>query len=83
VLAGYESPEGELNPVPARGFWFDENGRLVKTFFAGLESRRLEFQEFGGVQIAHKITLLNEGQLAMLIRVADPAPAETISPGYV
>ena len=80
VLAGYESPDGELDPVHARGFWFDENGRLVKTFFAGLESRRLEFQEFGGVQIAHQITLLNEGKLAMLIRVADPAPAETISP---
>jgi hypothetical protein len=79
VLAGYESPDGELDPEKARGYWFDESGKLVKTFFNGLESRRLEFQEFGGVQIAHKITLLNEGKLAMLIRITDPAPTGTIS----
>jgi hypothetical protein len=78
VLAGYESPDGELDPEKARGYWFDESGRLVKTFFAGMESRRLEFQEFGGVQIAHKITLLHEGKLAMLIGVTDFAPAGTI-----
>jgi hypothetical protein len=44
VLAGYESPDGELDPEKARGYWFDENGKLVKTFFNGIETRRLEFQ---------------------------------------
>jgi hypothetical protein len=78
VLAGYEGPDGELDPEKARGYWFDEAGKLVKTYFHGLESRRLEFQEFGGVQIAHKITLLSKGNLVMLIRVTDLSPAGNI-----
>jgi hypothetical protein len=81
VLAGYESPDGELDPEKARGYWFDESGKLVKTYFHGLESRRLEFQEFGRVQIAHKITLLNKGKLAMLIRVTDLDAAGSIPSG--
>jgi hypothetical protein len=81
VLAGYESPEGELDPEKARGYWFDESGKLVKTFFAGLELRRLEFQEFGGVQIARKITVLRNHSLGMLIRVTDVSPAGTLSSG--
>jgi hypothetical protein len=81
VLAGYESPDGELDPEKARGYWFDENGKLVKTFFNGIETQRLEFQEFGGVQIANKINLLHEGELAMLIRVTDLEPAGAIPSG--
>jgi len=78
VLAGYESPDGTLDPEHARGYWFDDSGKLVKTFFAGNETRRLEFQEFGGVQIAHKITVLREHSLGMLIRVTDISPAGTL-----
>jgi hypothetical protein len=33
VLTGYESSEGELDPVQVRGYWFDDNGLLVKTYF--------------------------------------------------
>jgi hypothetical protein len=25
VLAGYESPEGQLDPGQARGYWFDDH----------------------------------------------------------
>ncbi len=75
VLAGYESPDGTLDPQHARGYWFDESGKPVKSYFVGIETRRLEFQEFSGAQIAHKITLLNNDKLGMLIRVTDISAA--------
>lgn len=78
VLAGYESPDGTLDPEQARGYWFDESGKLVKTFFNGIETRRLEFQDFGGAQIANKITVLRNSQIGMLLRVADISAAGTL-----
>ena len=78
VLTGYESPDGTLDPGHARGYWFDESGKLVKTFFKGIETRRLEFQDFGGAQIPHKITVLRNSQMGMLIRVADISAAGTL-----
>jgi hypothetical protein len=51
VLAGYESPEGKLDPEQARGYWFDDAGLLVKTYFNGIETRRLEFEDYAGVKI--------------------------------
>ncbi len=78
VLAGYESPDGILDPEQARGYWFDESGKLVKTFFKGIETRRLEFQDFGGAQIPHKITVLRNSQMGMLIRVAGISAAGTL-----
>ena len=81
VLAGYEGPEGDLDPEQARGYWFDENGKLVKCFFQGMEIQSLEFAEFGGVQVAHRIQLLNKGALAMLIRVTEVSPAGTVPDG--
>ena len=56
VLAGYESPEGKLDPEQARGYWFDEGGILVKTYFDGLGTRRSEFQDFAGVRTAQHST---------------------------
>lgn len=78
VLAGYESPDGTLDPEQARGYWFDESGKLVKTFFRNIETQRLEFQEFSGAQVAHKITLLNNGKLGMLIRITDISTAGSL-----
>lgn len=82
VLAGYESPEGKLDPEQARGYWFDDTGLLVKTHFKGIETQRSEFQEFAGAKIAHRIEVLKDGQLAMLLRVTEvtatpPVPAKT------
>jgi hypothetical protein len=71
VLAGYESPEGTLDPQQARGYWFDESGRLVKTYFQGLETQRAQFADFGGVQIAHQIKVLQNGAPGMVIQVTD------------
>lgn len=39
VLTG-ESPEGNLDKEQARGYWFDENGRLLKAHFRELDIRR-------------------------------------------
>jgi hypothetical protein len=79
VLAGYESPEGTLDPEQARGYWFDESGKLVKTYFRGMEMQRLESADFGGVQVAHKIRVLHNGSLGMLIRVTEVSAAGPVS----
>jgi hypothetical protein len=78
VLAGYESPEGKLDPEQARGYWFDDAGSLVKTFFNGVETQRLEFEDFAAVKTAHRIDVLKDGKLALRIRVTDVSPARTL-----
>jgi len=79
VLAGYESPEGKLDPEQARGYWFDGNGLLLKTFFNGIETVRSDFQDFSGLNIARKVDVLKEGRLAMRISVTELAPAGDVS----
>jgi len=61
VLAGYESPEGNLDPEQARGYWFDDTGLLLKTYFKGIETRRSEFVDFAGVKIAHRVDVRKDG----------------------
>jgi hypothetical protein len=75
VLMGYEGPNGTLDPEHSRGYWFDESGRLLKTYGAGLETQRSDFQSFGDVQVAHEIRVLHDGALGMLIRVTQVTPA--------
>jgi hypothetical protein len=78
VLAGYESPEGKLDPEQARGYWFDDTGLLVKTYFNGIETQRLEFEDFAGVKTARHIDVSKDGKLAIRIHVTDVTPAGTI-----
>jgi hypothetical protein len=78
VLAGYESPEGKLDPEQARGYWFDDTGLLVKTYFDGIETQRLEFENFAGVKTARRIDVLKDGKLAMRIHVTEVTPAGTV-----
>lgn len=82
VLAGYESPEGKLDPEQARGYWFDDTGLLVQTYFKGIETRRAEFEEFAGVRIARRIDVLKDDKVAMQVRItetssAGPMPAKS------
>jgi hypothetical protein len=77
VLAGYESPEGKLDPEQARGYWFDDSGLLVKTYSDGIETQRLEFEDFAGTRIARRIDVLKDGHLAMRIRVTEVSRAGT------
>ncbi len=75
VLAGYESPEGKLDPEQVRGYWFDDTGLLVKTHFKGIETRRSEVQDFAGAKIARRVDVLKDGALAMRINVTQVSPA--------
>ena len=75
VLAGYESPQGTFDPEHTRGYWFEENGELVKTYFSGLETQRSNFVDFGGVEVAHTIRVLQNGMLGTVIHVTDVSPA--------
>lgn len=78
VLSGYESPDGKLDPERARGFWFQPSGNLVKTFFAGIETRRFDLQDFAGVKLARRIDVLKNASLAMRIQIKDISPAASV-----
>lgn len=78
VLAGYESPEGVLDREKARGYWFDESGKLVKTYFRGIETQRFQFEEFGGTQVARDIRVLHDDAIAMLIRLTELSAAGAV-----
>jgi hypothetical protein len=71
VLAGYESPDGKLDPEQSRGYWFDNSGVLVKAYFGGLEIRRSSFTDFQGTKVANQIDVLRDGKLAMRIHVTE------------
>ena len=79
VLTGYEKPSGEFDDENVRAFWFDDSGRLVKTYFWGMATERSQFEDFNGMQIAHEIKVLRSGGVAMLIHVTDVSRAENIS----
>jgi hypothetical protein len=78
LASGYE-PNGVLDPQ-ARAFWFDDKNQLVKTHGYGLETLRLEFSDFNGMQVARRIDVLSKGNLAMSIHVKELAPAGTVNP---
>ena len=78
VLSGAEAADGTLDSQHARGYWFDANGQLVRTFFNGLETRRSKFGEYAGAQVARHVEIRNaKGQTAVDIEVtsiAAPGP---------
>jgi len=78
VLTGYESPDGKLDPVQVRGYWFDDSGLLLKTHFGGIETRRSDFAAFGGVKVARSIDVFRDGNLLMRIRVTEIGPADNV-----
>lgn len=69
VLAGYESPDGKLDPEQARGYWFDDSGLLLKTFFTRVESQRSDFQDFVGIRIARRVDVLKDARPAIRVSV--------------
>jgi hypothetical protein len=79
VLAGYESPEGKLDPDQARGYWFDDSGLLLKTFLSGVETVRSDFKDFNGIKVARQIDVLKDGKPAMRIQVTDVSPPSPAS----
>ena len=74
VFTGYESSEGVPDPEQARGFWFDDSGKLLKFLMSGLEYQRSEFKDFNGGQVAQQTGILKKGAVAMLIKVTQLTP---------
>jgi hypothetical protein len=77
VLSGYESPQGAF-AEHTRGYWFDENGKLIKTYFSGIETRRSDFADFGGIQVAHTIQVFQNGVLGIVIHVTEVSLVATV-----
>jgi len=74
VLAGYESPEGKLDPDQARGYWFDNSGHLLRIYRHGLQTTWSQFEEYSGLNIGRRIDLLRDGKLAARIEILGVAP---------
>jgi hypothetical protein len=79
VLAGYESPQGKLDPEQARGYWFDNSGLLLKTYLSGLETVWSKFEEFNGFKVARQMDILKDGKLAVRISITEIAPAGQVA----
>ena len=80
VLSGYESPEGKLDPQHSRGYWFNEQGQLIKTYSGGFETRRSEFQTFEGLSIARSVGLYSNGGLALKLTVTELSANPAVGP---
>jgi hypothetical protein len=83
VLSGYESPDGKLDPQQSRGFWFDANGNLLKTYFSGVETLRSDFENFQNVHAARRIDVFHDSAAVMHIRISDISGAEDALPKNV
>jgi hypothetical protein len=81
VARGYESPYGIPDAKQFTGYWFDKAGQLVKTYGNGLETRRANFVDFNGANVARRVDVLSGGKLGMRIDVTDLGPAGTVDPG--
>lgn len=74
-----KASKARLDPEQATGYWFDDTGLLVKTYFVGIETQRSDFQDFAGAKVAHRIAVLKDGHLGMQIRVTEVSPLGAIS----
>jgi TonB family protein len=75
VFRGPEGPNAELDPVQSQGYWFNQTGQLIKTYFKGFEILPSEVEPFEGVQLARRIDLVRDGKLALRINVKGVGPA--------
>jgi hypothetical protein len=77
VFRGPEGPNGEPEPGHSNGYWFDESGRLVKSYTQGMEILPLNVEAYGGVLVARQIDVLKDGKLGMFVVVKEVGPADT------
>ncbi len=80
VASGHENADG----TPESDFvayWFDETGKLVRTYLNEMESRRSNFEDFNGTSVARRVEVLLGGKMGMRIEVTDLAPAGSVDSG--
>ena len=80
VARGREKPDGTPDPKQFEGYWFDGTGQLARTFLNSLQTRRLNFADFNGIQVARLVEVVLEGKVGMRIDVTALGPAGTVDP---
>jgi hypothetical protein len=80
VARGRESPDGTPDPKQFEGYWFDTTGQLARTFLNALQTRRLDFADFNGMQVARRVEVMLGGKVGMRIDVTALGPAGTVDP---
>jgi hypothetical protein len=72
VMRGGEDASGNLDVNEGNGYWFDEDGRLVRAVTGKLDVRPSNFVAFDGAQVAKTIKVLAaNGGVAMTIAFND------------
>jgi hypothetical protein len=78
VARGHESPDGTPDPKQFEGYWFDSTGQLARTYLNALQTRRLNFADFNGMQVARRVEVVLAGKVGMRIDVTALEPAGTV-----
>ena len=76
VFRGWESPNGDFDPVQSQGYWFEQDGRLVRCYMKGLDVRLMNVEPYRGVQVPRRVEVLKDGKLAMRVSVTDISTAD-------
>jgi hypothetical protein len=76
VFRGPEGPNGELDPKTSQGYWFDENGQLVKTYASNLQIHPSAVAPYADVQMPRQIDVIAGGKLGIRFVVKDIQPAD-------
>ena len=82
AAVGPEGADGELKLAQARGFWFADNGDLLRAVTGCVDVRRSNFAGSGGVRVAQNLLVRTAaGGVAMKVTLAPPEPlTATIDP---
>jgi hypothetical protein len=78
VARGREDADGRPGPKDFDGFWFDASGQLVRSYADGMEERRRQMSDFGGVKVAHQVEVMVGGSVAMRINLMQLGPAGAV-----
>jgi hypothetical protein len=88
VASGDEGPDGKLDSMNFRGYWFADTGQVVKTHVRGLETRLTTFSDFDGGRVTRRVNVLADGKPVMRVHVTELQRAGTVDaamfllPGY-
>jgi hypothetical protein len=80
VVTGDEGPDGKLDPIRFRGYWFAETGQVVRTHARGLETRLMAFSDFDGGRVTRRVNVLADGKPVMRVQVTQLQRAGSVDP---